>query len=58
MIEQEILTWFRSEFQLPNALGPKDMPQRGWTETVSSVEIDLATIWAQVEQIAKGHNVN
>jgi hypothetical protein len=58
VIEQEILTWFRSELQLPNALGPKDMPQRGWTETVSSVEIDLASIWTKVELIAKSHNTN
>jgi hypothetical protein len=29
------------------------MPQGGFSETVDASEIDLATIWAKVEQLSK-----
>jgi hypothetical protein len=35
LIEKEILGWWRNDLGLPPHLSAKDMPQRGWTETVA-----------------------
>ena len=45
IVEQSILEWWRNELKLPIFLSAKDMPQRGFTETVDALEIDLLTIW-------------
>jgi hypothetical protein len=42
LIEAEILEWWRGELALPAYLGPQEMKQGGWTETVSAEDIDLA----------------
>ena len=52
-IEQEVIRWLRKDRGLPPYLSLIEMPQRGWTETVDSSEIDLPTIWAKVEELSK-----
>ncbi len=52
-VEQEILVWWRSELGLPIYLSNSEMPQGGFTETVNSSEIDLMTIWSQIEECSK-----
>ena len=52
-IETAVLRWLRMDVGLPITLTGKQMPQGGHTETVDSLEIDLATIWAKVEQLSK-----
>jgi recombinational DNA repair protein (RecF pathway) len=52
-IEQEILMWWRNELNLPYYLSGKEMPQGGFTETVDANEIDLLTIWNNVEKLMK-----
>lgn len=52
-IETAVLRWFRQELKAPVACTPKDMPQRGWTETIS---IDYALpeeVWAKVQKLEK-----
>jgi hypothetical protein len=51
LLEQEVLKWMREEMKLPAFLTAMDMPQGGWTETVSDAEIDLPTIWEKVREI-------
>ena len=51
-IEQSILHWWRLELQLPAYLGVKEMPQRGFTETVDAREIELDEIWSRVIAIS------
>jgi Zn finger protein HypA/HybF involved in hydrogenase expression len=48
-IEQQILTWWRTERGLPMYLSSAEMPQGGHTETVDSNEIDLMDIGNQIE---------
>ncbi len=55
-IEQEILSWWRSELGLPIYLSKSEMPQGGFTETVDAVELDLITIWDQVNLISERLN--
>ena len=50
-IEQEILSWWRNDLGLQVFLSTSEMPQGGFTETVDANEIDLLTIWAQVEKV-------
>ena len=52
-IEQEVLRWLREDKGLPPYLSGEQMPQRGWTETVSATEIDLPSLWAKVEELSK-----
>jgi len=52
-IEQEVLRWLREDKGLPPYLSAEQMPQRGWTETVSANEIDLPSLWAKVEDLSK-----
>ena len=52
-IETAILKWLRMEVNLPFFLTAREMPQGGWTETVSASEIELVTIWNKVEELAK-----
>jgi hypothetical protein len=52
-IETKVLEWLRMEVGLPFQLTSKQMPQGGHTETVDASEIDLATIWAKVEELSK-----
>ena len=52
-IETAVLKWLRMDVGLPIALTGKQMPQGGHTETVDSLEIDLATIWAKVQDLSK-----
>jgi hypothetical protein len=47
------LKWLRLDVGLPFSLTSKQMPQGGHTETVGAAEIELATIWAKVEQLHK-----
>jgi len=52
-IEQEVLQWLNETFGLTTFLSKQQMPQGGYTETVDASEIDLATIWAKVEELSK-----
>jgi hypothetical protein len=52
-VEKEILKWLRLELGLPFTLTPKQMPQGGWTETVSSEDIGLKNIWEKVLDLSK-----
>jgi hypothetical protein len=53
LIEDEILNWWRGELALPVYLGRQDMPQGGWTETVSADEIDLAVTMRRIRHLAE-----
>jgi len=50
-VETEVLKWLRLELGLPFNLESKQMPQGGWTETVSSDEIELKDIWVKVLEL-------
>jgi hypothetical protein len=52
-LEEQILDWLRNDLGLPRYLLSEQMPQGGHTETVDASEIDLATIWAKVEELSK-----
>lgn len=52
-IEDEILGWWRGELALPPYLGPQDMKQGGWTETVSAEEIDIAVTIRRIRDLAE-----
>jgi len=47
------LKWLRDEKKLPAFLSEFELPQGGYTETIDASEIDLATIWAKVEELSK-----
>jgi hypothetical protein len=51
-IEAGILRWWRGELGLPSFLRRDQMPQGGWTETVSAAGIDLAATVAHVCELA------
>jgi hypothetical protein len=51
LVEQEVLKWIREEMNIPAFLTSIDMPQGGWTETISHADIDLPTIWDKVREI-------
>ena len=55
-IETKILKWLRLDIGLSFNLKASQMPQGGWTETVDANEIDLATIWAKIEELSKAKN--
>jgi hypothetical protein len=52
LIEAEILDWWRGELAWPAYLGPQDMKQGGWTETVGTDEIDLALTMRRIRHSA------
>jgi hypothetical protein len=52
-IEAEILDWWRGELALPAYLGPQEMKQGGWTETVSAEEIDLALTISRIRHLGE-----
>ena len=52
-VEQNVLRWLKNERGLHPFLSPKEMPQRGWTETVSANEIDLPSIWSKIEELSR-----
>ena len=52
-VEQEVLSWWRSELGLQIYLSASEMPQGGFTETVDASEIDIYTIWNHVEDLIK-----
>jgi len=51
-IETAVIKWLRLKVGLPIYLTPKQMPKGGHTETVDAAEIDLASIWAKVEEFS------
>jgi hypothetical protein len=53
LIEAEILDWWRGELALPACLGPQDMKQGGWTETVCAEEVDLALTMRRLRHLAE-----
>jgi hypothetical protein len=53
LIEDEILDWWRGELALPAYLGPQEMKQGGWTETVNAEEIDLAVTIRRIRHLAE-----
>jgi len=55
-IEQSVLSWWRTELQLPPYLSPTEMKQGGHTETVDADEIDLHSIWKKVLKLIKDYN--
>ena len=48
-VEQSVLKWLREELSIPPFLAEMD----GWTETLSSEEVPLPTLWARVEATAE-----
>jgi len=52
-IEDGILNWWRVDLGLPIYLGPDEMPQGGWTETVASCEIDLAATIRRIRRLSR-----
>jgi len=52
-IEEQILEWLRLDLSLQKYLVSEQMPQGGHTETVDASEVELATIWAKVEELSK-----
>ena len=55
-VEQGILKWLLEKKILPPYLSPEQMPRGGASETVDAIEIDLKTIWAKVQEMAKVMN--
>ncbi|MEY4693338.1 MAG: hypothetical protein RL437_618 [Actinomycetota bacterium] len=51
--EQQVLMWLRQKKGLGIFLSKEQLPQGGYSETVDASEIDLATIWAKVEEFSK-----
>jgi hypothetical protein len=51
-VEQMTLLWLREDLGLPPYLGKRNMPQHGYTETVSADEIDAFMIWQRVEKFS------
>lgn len=51
-IETDVLRWWRGELALPQYLGPGQMPQGGWTETVAVGGIDLAATVTRICNLA------
>jgi hypothetical protein len=54
--EQEILTWVRNELKIGPFLSAKEMPQRGWTETLSSEQITIEEILDRFTSISINPN--
>lgn len=52
-LEQAILVWLRQEKKLPIFLSKSEMPQGGWTETVSAESISVLAIRDKFEEILK-----
>lgn len=54
-IERRVLSWIRHDMQAPPALAPGDVNYGGWTETVASAHLSLATlrevVQTQVESV-------
>jgi hypothetical protein len=51
-IEAEILSWWRVDLGLGPYLGRQEMPQGGWTETVDSMEINVASTIRRIMTLA------
>ena len=51
-VEQAVLAWWRTELKLGPYLSRGEMPQGGWTETVSSAGIEISEIIDLVEMAA------
>jgi hypothetical protein len=49
-LEQSMLNWLRNDKNLSPAVLQENMPQGGWSETFSSDEIDLPTVWDEVRR--------
>ena len=52
-IEEQILEWLRLDLGLQKYLVSEQMPQGGHTETVDASEVELATIWAKIEELSR-----
>lgn len=51
-VEQAIVAWWRKELCHPPYLASHEMPQSGWTETVSADAMSLPDIWSKVCELA------
>ena len=51
--ETAVLEYFRNELKFPPFLRPADMPQGGYTETISSAELRLDEIEAHVGAVQR-----
>lgn len=51
-VEQAIIRWWRTELCQPVYLSADEMPQGGWTETVSADALSLPDIWSKVCELA------
>jgi hypothetical protein len=56
-IEDEILDWWRVDLTLSPYLGREEMPQGGWTETVDSMEIDVASTLRRIKTLALAEHI-
>jgi hypothetical protein len=50
-IESKILRWWRQELGLPHHLSPEQMPQGGFTETVSADAVSAKQVWDRVRKL-------
>lgn len=50
-IEQEVLRWWREEIGAPMALTKKEMPQGGWTETVSPLYVGVSASKERIDDL-------
>lgn len=57
-VEQAIIRWWRTELYQPVYLTADDMPQGGWTETVSADALSLPDIWSKVCELADGQRTS
>jgi hypothetical protein len=55
-VELGVLNWWRNELGAPVALTKRDMPQGGYTETVSELHVDLAETLAKIESAVAAAN--
>lgn len=51
-VESAILRWWRQDLIQPPYLHADDMPQGGWTETVSADAVSLPDVWVKVCELA------
>jgi hypothetical protein len=54
-VERAVLSHLRTEMGIPPCLTPEQMPQGGWTETASTMQISVVDMESLVKQFASQH---
>lgn len=50
-VEKEVLSYWRTDLQLPPFLGKQEMPQGGWSETVDLDAVDIVITIVRIRQL-------